>query len=46
MGYNKRINGGVRFIDSMPRTLIGKIDRPYFKKMVKDELLTDKAELE
>lgn len=46
MGYNKRINGGVRFIDSIPRTLIGKIDRPYFKKMVKDELLTDKAELE
>lgn len=40
MGTQKKLRAGVRFIDSMPRTLIGKVDRQYFKKLVKDELIT------
>lgn len=41
MGFQKRLRAGVRFISKMPRTSIGKIERNYFKNLVKNELLTD-----
>ena len=41
MGIQKQLRGGVRFVETMPRTSIGKMDRQYFKKLVKDELITD-----
>ena len=39
MGIQKRLHGGVRFVDRIPKTLISKIDRQYFKNLIKDELL-------
>ena len=39
MGSQKQLRGGVHFIAEMPRTMIGKVDRQYFKKLVKSELL-------
>ncbi|XP_017479625.1 PREDICTED: luciferin 4-monooxygenase-like [Rhagoletis zephyria] len=44
MGSQKRLRAGVRFISAMPQTLIGKIDRQHFKRLVKDELLTEIVE--
>lgn len=46
MGYQKRLNGGVHFVASIPRTIIGKIDRQHFKNLVKGEVLIEKAEAE
>lgn len=43
MGYQKRLNGGVHFVSAIPRTIIGKIDRQYFKNLVKGEVLTKKV---
>ena len=37
------LNGGVRFVAKMPLLTIGKVDRQYFKNLVKDELLTEIA---
>jgi len=39
MGEQKQIRAGVVFVDSMPRTVVGKLDRQYFKKLTKDEIL-------
>lgn len=44
MGYQKRLNAGVVFIDTMPRTVIGKVDRAYFKNLVKAEQLVEPAD--
>lgn len=44
MGYQKRLNGGVHFVAAIPRTIIGKVDRQYFKNLVKGEVLTEKAD--
>lgn len=41
LGIQKWLRGGVRFIAQMPRTVIGKVDRQYFKSQVKDELMTE-----
>ena len=41
MGFQKRLRGGVRFVDKIPRTQVGKIVRQYFKNLVKDELITE-----
>lgn len=41
MGTQKKLRAGVRFISAMPRTLIGKIDKQHFKRLVKDELITE-----
>jgi acyl-coenzyme A synthetase/AMP-(fatty) acid ligase len=41
MASQKQLRAGVVFVDRMPRTIIGKLDRQYFKNMAKDELLTE-----
>lgn len=46
MGYQKRLNGGVVFVERIPRTILGKVERKLFKEMVKDEVLTQPAEVE
>lgn len=38
---DEHVLAGVRFITEMPRTVIGKVDRRYFKELVKNELLTE-----
>jgi len=40
MGDQKQLRAGVVFVDSIPRTVIGKVDRQHFKKQVKDEIIT------
>lgn len=44
MGYQNRLNGGVRFVSEIPRLAMGKVDRNAFKLLVKDEVLVDEAE--
>ena len=44
MGFQKRLRAGVKFVDVMPRTTIEKVDRQFFKRQVKDELLTELVE--
>ncbi|KAH9396484.1 hypothetical protein TYRP_019503 [Tyrophagus putrescentiae] len=44
MGTQKRLRAGVRFIETMPVTLIGKVDRQYFKKLVAGEMITEVIE--
>ncbi|CAG2113162.1 unnamed protein product, partial [Medioppia subpectinata] len=39
VGFSKRLRAGVVFIDHIPRTNIGKVDRKYFKQLVANELL-------
>lgn len=39
MGYQKQLRGGVRFLNHIPRTSIGKVDRKYFRNLIKDEIL-------
>jgi len=39
MAFQKQLRAGVMFVDAMPRTIIGKIDRQYFKNLAKDEIL-------
>lgn len=41
MGSKNQLKAGVRFVNNMARTLIGKIDRNYFKQLVREELITD-----
>ncbi|XP_017479626.1 PREDICTED: 4-coumarate--CoA ligase 1-like [Rhagoletis zephyria] len=41
MGFQKQLRGGVRFVSELPRTGVGKVDRQYFKQLVKDELITE-----
>ncbi len=38
MGFQKRLRAGVRFVDEIPRTIIGKVDRQYFKNLVTNEV--------
>lgn len=44
MGFHKQLRAGVHFIEKMPRTALGKIDRAYFRKLVQQELLTATCE--
>ena len=44
IGFQKRLRGGVTFVEHFPRTSIGKVDRKYFKNLIKDELLIDDIE--
>ncbi|KAH9422649.1 hypothetical protein DERP_003326 [Dermatophagoides pteronyssinus] len=44
MGFQKRLRGGVKFIEHIPRTSIDKVDRKYFRTLVKNELLTETVE--
>ena len=39
MSFQSRLRGGVKFIDEMPRTIIGKVDRQFFKNLVTDEVI-------
>ena len=41
LGFHKRLRGGVTFVKHIPHTSIGKVDRKYFKNLIKDELLID-----
>lgn len=41
MGFQKQLRGGVRFVSELPRIGVGKVDRQYFKQLVKDELITE-----
>lgn len=44
MGYQNRLNGGVRFVNDIPRLQMGKVNRVAFKLQVKDEILVEEAE--
>lgn len=46
MGYQKRLNGGVKIVESLPRSSMGKIQRQHYKKMVENEILTKPATVE
>ena len=37
MAFQSQIRGGVRFVDEIPLTIIGKVDRQFFKNLIKDE---------
>ncbi|KAH9403705.1 hypothetical protein TYRP_014893 [Tyrophagus putrescentiae] len=37
MGNQKQLRGGVHFVPIMPRTMIGKVDRQYFKNLAKQK---------
>ena len=39
LAYTKRLKGGVVFVDRIQRTAIGKVDRKYYRNLVKDEVL-------
>ncbi|CAG2117093.1 unnamed protein product [Medioppia subpectinata] len=39
LAYTKQLKGGVVFIDGIKRTAIGKVDRKYYRSLVKDEVL-------
>ncbi len=41
MSYQSQIRGGVRFVDEIPRNIIGKVDRQYFKRLVNSEILSN-----
>jgi acyl-coenzyme A synthetase/AMP-(fatty) acid ligase len=41
LGLIKQIRAGVVFVDEIPRISVGKIDRKYFKQLVKDEVIRD-----
>lgn len=45
MGYHKRLNGGVVFVDHVPRTILGKVYRKHFKNITQNELITEHAKL-
>lgn len=38
MGKQKQLRGGVHFVPTMPRTMIGKINRQYFKNLAKQSV--------
>ncbi|CAG2170077.1 unnamed protein product, partial [Oppiella nova] len=40
LGVEKQLRAGVVFVDHIPRTTIGKVDRKYFKQLVSKEILT------
>lgn len=39
MGHQKQLRGGVHFVTVMPRTMIGKVDRQYFKNLARQSVL-------
>ncbi len=39
MAFQNRLRAGVRFVDKIPRTIFGKIDRQYFKNLVSNEVI-------
>jgi len=39
MAYTKQLRAGVIFVDKIPRTSIGKVDRSYFKNLIKNEII-------
>ena len=41
MGFIKQLRAGVAFVDEIPRTIIGKVDRQYFKRLVNNEIIED-----
>ncbi len=41
MAFQSRLRAGVRFVDEIPRTIIGKVDRQYFKRLVNNEIIED-----
>ena len=43
MAYQKQLRAGVVFVESIPRTIIGKADRKYFKKMCSDEIINGES---
>ncbi|KAH7639988.1 hypothetical protein HUG17_4021 [Dermatophagoides farinae] len=44
LGFQKRLRAGVQFVQHIPRTSIGKVERKYFRSLVKNELLTNEIE--
>ena len=44
MGFHKRLRGGVRFVEKIPLTNVGKVVRKHFKNLVKDELITEQID--
>jgi acyl-coenzyme A synthetase/AMP-(fatty) acid ligase len=34
MAYQNQLRGGVQFVEHIPRTEAGKVDRQYFKKLL------------
>ncbi len=39
LGYIKQLRTEVVFVDEIPRISVGKIDRKYFKQLVKEEVI-------
>jgi acyl-coenzyme A synthetase/AMP-(fatty) acid ligase len=39
MAFQNQIRAGVRFVDEIPRTIIGKVDRKFFKSLVSNEVI-------
>jgi len=39
MGFQKRLRGGVRFVDEIPQTIAGKVDRQFFKNLISNEII-------
>lgn len=44
MGFQKRLRAGVCFVPEIVRNQIGKVDKQYYKQLVKGELLTEQVE--
>ncbi|KAE8414977.1 hypothetical protein BDV36DRAFT_230142 [Aspergillus pseudocaelatus] len=45
VAYHKRLRGGVRFVDAIPKSVSGKILRRVLKKQAKEEAVAPKAKL-
>ncbi len=39
MGFAKQLRAGVVFVDEIPRLGVGKVDRKYFKMLVRNEYI-------
>lgn len=41
LGFQKQLRGGVRFVDQIRRTAIGKVDRQYYNRLNEGQILAD-----
>jgi acyl-coenzyme A synthetase/AMP-(fatty) acid ligase len=39
LGYIKELRAGIVFVDSIPKSSVGKINRKYFKQLVSNEVI-------
>ncbi len=43
MSYTKHLRAGVVFVNEIKRSIIGKVDRKYYKQLVINEVISQKS---